>query len=330
MKPVPPVADVIPLARAIGSVYQTLQLLSTLYNSMSPAERTSFDRADNLGAGVKQIIADQPADFSTNPYKYAEQKYSVYLGGKQDPKYLNFKSMVGNLTAPIINEIYGAAVTGSELARAQNFIPDLATDSTEMAMNKLQHLAGFYEYANAAKLARKAGVPMTETMDDYIAKYDKNYKSTGNSDKAALDEGYTQEEIDSFKKKQGFSSVGNTSASIEIPQTSRLSYVNNNPGNLRFAGQEGAEHGQGGFAKFSTPQAGVLALENQIKLDQGRGHTLSSFISKFAPPSENDTDKYISQAMAYLGADKSTPIKNIPLDKLTKFMALKESSTKIS
>lgn len=156
---------------------QKQQLIkSSLYNSMSAAERATFDTGDNLGAGVQQIISDQPADFSTNPYKYAAQKYMVYLGGKQDPKYINFKSMVGNLTAPIINQIYGAAVTNSELTRAQEFIPDLATDSTAMAMTKLQHLAGFYDYANAKKLSRKAGVPMTETMDDYISKYDSNYK----------------------------------------------------------------------------------------------------------------------------------------------------------
>lgn len=159
---------------------QKQQLIkSSLYNSMSPAERATFDTGDNLGAGVQQIISDQPADFSTNPYKYAEQKYSVYLGGEQDPKYLNFKSMVGNLSAPIINQIYGAAVTGSELARAQNFIPDLATDSTAMAMTKLKHLAGFYEYANAKKLARKSGVPLKETMDDYISKYDTTNNTSG-------------------------------------------------------------------------------------------------------------------------------------------------------
>lgn len=168
------------LARLPSDQKQQL-IKSSLYNSMSPAERQTFDTGDNLGAGVKQIISNQPTDFTTNPYKYGVQKYSVYLGGKQDPKYLNFKSMVGNLTAPVINSIYGAAVTDSELTRAQEFIPDLATDSTSMAMTKLQHLAGFYDYANAKKLARKAGVPMTESMDDYIAKYDPKVKKTSTS-----------------------------------------------------------------------------------------------------------------------------------------------------
>lgn len=118
-------------------------------------------------------------------------------------------------------------------------------------------------------------------------------------------------------------------SSIEIPESSKLSFVNNNPANLRFAGQIGAVKGQGGFAKFPSPQAGLTALANQINLDAGRGHTLSTFINKFAPPTENDTNLYVKQAMKALGVSKDTPISKIPVDKLVKFMAMKESSTKI-
>jgi hypothetical protein len=106
--------------------------------------------------------------------------------------------------------------------------------------------------------------------------------------------------------------------------------MNNNPANLRFAGQVGAIPGQGGFAKFESPEAGFKALNNQISLDASRGHTLESFINKFAPPTENNTAQYISQAIANLGVTKDTPLSKIPTAKLAKFMALKESSTKIS
>lgn len=118
--------------------------------------------------------------------------------------------------------------------------------------------------------------------------------------------------------------------SIEIPRTSRLSFVNNNPGNLKFAGQDGAVKGEGGFAKFTSPQAGFNALINQIKLEVKRGHTLASFVNKFAPPSENDTKLYIQQATKALGFNSGTPLKNIPIEELAKFVAQKESSTKIN
>ena len=117
---------------------------------------------------------------------------------------------------------------------------------------------------------------------------------------------------------------------VEIPKTSALSFANNNPGNLRFAGQDGAVKGKGGFARFNSPEDGLNALTNQIKLDASRGHTLSTFINKFAPPTENDTKLYIQQAMKALGVTKDTPISQIPLDKLTKFVAQKESSTKVN
>jgi len=126
---------------------------------------------------------------------------------------------------------------------------------------------------------------------------------------------------------QSFNSVGNTT--VSIPSSSRLAKVNNNPGNLRYAGQAGATQGEGGFAKFKTPEAGIQALHDQIALDASRGLTLAQFISKYAPPSENDTAKYIQDIITATGASPATLLKNIDITNLTKAVALKESSTKI-
>ena len=43
-----------------------------------------------------------------------------------------------------------------------------------------------------------------------------------------------------------------------------LAYLNNNPGNLVFVGQPGASPGDGGFASFSSYNADLQALKNQI------------------------------------------------------------------
>lgn len=128
-------------------------------------------------------------------------------------------------------------------------------------------------------------------------------------------------------KKLSFNNVGNTK--VSIPQSSRLSYANNNPANLRFAGQEGAVEGQGGFAKFSSPQAGVAALNNQIALDSSRGHSLASFIKKYAPPTENNTNQYLAQVVAYLGVSPTTPLAKIDKNALAQAILLKESGTRI-
>lgn len=81
-----------------------------------------------------------------------------------------------------------------------------------------------------------------------------------------------------------------------------LSVRNNNPGNLRMVGQSGAQEGEGGFASFDTPQAGLKALEKQVVLDtQTRGLTLSEFLNKYAPPSENETSRYVDFVSKELG-----------------------------
>jgi len=154
---------------------------SGLYNSMSTGERQKFDSYDEVTSGTQQIASMLPQDIATNPYKYAAEKYSVFLGGKGSKGYQDFEAILGRITAPIINNIYGAAVTGSELARAQTFIPDLAIDSTQRVGEKLKNLAAFAEFAQDAALAKRAGMPKP-ALDDYIKKYtgvvDRN-KNTG-------------------------------------------------------------------------------------------------------------------------------------------------------
>lgn len=149
---------------------QKALVMSGLYNGMSTGERQKFDSYDEVTAGTKQIASMLPEDIETNPYKYVADKYSVFLGGKGTKKYQDFEAVLGRITAPIINNIYGAAVTGSELSRAQTFIPDLAIDSTQRVGEKLKNLAAFAEFAQDAALAKKAGMPKP-SLDDYIKKY---------------------------------------------------------------------------------------------------------------------------------------------------------------
>lgn len=114
--------------------------------------------------------------------------------------------------------------------------------------------------------------------------------------------------------------------SVYIP-TGSLADRNNNPGNLKFANQSGAVMGEGGFAKFNTPEDGYQALVNQVQLDQSRGETLEQFISKYAPPTENDTTTYIQQVASNLGVDPSMKISDIDANTLAQEIAQKESGS---
>ena len=100
--------------------------------------------------------------------------------------------------------------------------------------------------------------------------------------------------------------------------TNPLSIRNNNPGNLKMVGQKGAEEGEQGFAKFKSKEAGLRALRKQVVLDtQTRGKTLREFITKYAPPSENDTEEYINFVSNKAGIP---PDGKIPMGKINSIM----------
>lgn len=122
--------------------------------------------------------------------------------------------------------------------------------------------------------------------------------------------------------------------SIDIPKSSRIAYVHNNPGNLMFAGQAGASQGEpkdggGNWAKFETPEAGYQALKRQIDIDAGRGMSLGQFIGKYAPEFENNTKAYLRNVAGFTDAAADTPLSDIPQSELAKAMARQESSTRI-
>jgi len=95
-----------------------------------------------------------------------------------------------------------------------------------------------------------------------------------------------------------------------------------NPLNLRpsdraaFRGKVGVEKTTSGeFIKFDSPQSGLRAAFINVH-NGSKGHTLSSFISKFAPKADNnDTVAYINSISKYTGI---TPNSSIPKEKIYK------------
>lgn len=89
-----------------------------------------------------------------------------------------------------------------------------------------------------------------------------------------------------------------------------LSYQNNNPGNLKYAGQPGATSGPGGFAVFDSYQDGLTALYNQLGLYasgqcafcDGQPQTIQSMMQIYAPSSDNNNPtQYASTIASNLG-----------------------------
>lgn len=97
---------------------------------------------------------------------------------------------------------------------------------------------------------------------------------------------------------------------------------NNNPGNLRYAGQAGTTGSDpAGFAVFATLQDGWNALVRQWSLYAERGYSLAHGIAIYAPSNENNTSAYLNFLTSELGVGSSTPLSDINLNALAQAIA---------
>lgn len=296
-------------ALALGVPYGTTQGQAM---GLGITPQKPFTDAQNQAAtyGVRVAQAQTALDsvvnkiVGMNPLSYEAQKRLPSYAQSAD--FRAYDQASRNLINAVLRRESGAAIAQSEFDNAQaQYLPKPGDDAKTLA-NKKQNLTtvlnGLIQSSGGAYNQLNGG------------------GSSGGSGSDPLGLGF----------KTGGSVPLNALGITNIQLGSHLAVVNNNPGNLRFVGQAGATQGSGGFARFSSPAAGVSALASQIKLDASRGATLASFINKYAPPSENNTSQYLTQAIASLKVPPGTKLASIPLSQIVKFMALKESSTKLA
>ncbi len=261
-----------------------------------------------------------------------------------DPKFKEIQVELKAAYQQYRQNLSGAAFGAKEDADYQSVFP---STSKSFSLNKatIDGLRNFYDqkvessydtqlgegYKNIKDLADGKGDPKIQLLDEEKAA-ETQVQGLYGTHGAQIDEILKSEPSISNKdllEILGVPMKSGGSVSVNIPPSSRLSYVNNNPGNLRFADQTGAVQGQGGFAKFPTPADGFRALKKQIQIDGGRGLSLAQFINKFAPPSENNTTQYIQQIASNLGLNPSAKLHTVDVEKLARAIAKKESSTSI-
>lgn len=88
------------------------------------------------------------------------------------------------------------------------------------------------------------------------------------------------------------------------PQGGTLGMRNNNPGNLRPPGLST------GFQQFSSPEQGLQAIDNQLRIYGQRDgiNTIRGAISKWAPSSENNTNAYVDRVSKMLGVSPDAKV----------------------
>ena|SRR2546421_10954179 len=84
---------------------------------------------------------------------------------------------------------------------------------------------------------------------------------------------------------------------------------NHNPGDLRHSPHSShAGEGANDIGVIDTDAHGWEDLERQLRMDASRGMTLGECIYSWAPPSENDSARYLAYVCDGLGMDAATPL----------------------
>lgn len=103
-------------------------------------------------------------------------------------------------------------------------------------------------------------------------------------------------------KEEGFFTAGT------LPQR------NHNPGDLRHSPHSQHDLGKpNAIGKIDIDEHGWADLERQLQIDAARGMTLQEAIYLWAPPTENNTAKYLSDVIAgFSGAvDQHSLLKDV-------------------
>lgn len=106
------------------------------------------------------------------------------------------------------------------------------------------------------------------------------------------------------------------------------SWRNFNPGNIRkgnFSNNNGAIGDDGSFAIFPDKSTGQKAIEVLLR---GRSYgplTLQAAINRYAPPSENNTDRYVRFVVDQTGIDRNAVLDDLKLAEVRKIMSANEA-----
>jgi len=207
---------------------------------------------------------------------------------------------------------------------AINRNPSLPYQKTLLAMRSARDSGGLYE---VMKSTRKNIVEDTRDLSIKARRFKTEAEEKNSQMSQKLFDQFKVASASGEELMQAISQAKTKKKKIPDPtptvsnKDQPLAVRNNNPGNLKFVGQQNAVKGEKDFAKFATPEEGMLAMRKQIILDtQTRGKTLSEFINKYAPPSENETDKYLKTVSNTIGVQPNQKVPENLIDNLQEIM----------
>jgi hypothetical protein len=207
-----------------------------------------------------------------------------------------------------------------------SFSKDKISRSTSIQVSRgmlEKYIYGSIGFESNGEIIEKGGFPVKFSYFNIVKTSLKSKDIIKNIDK------------DNIVKGTGYKNDISSKYNVKIGKINSIADRNNNPGNLTFAGQEGAIQGElkrdnTYWAKFSDPESGFEALIRQIKLDAKRGDTIRVFVEGYVSKEDNNNvEKYISDLTRLLNKEENTPLTNIDYFEFAKNVAFLESTTEV-
>ena len=318
-------APIIKNADGTADVLQTMQQLAAVFPKLAPQNQKTVADALGLDANGLQLLRE-------GAHLKELLTKSDAVGLTVDPK-INQQLVSFNRT---LNEA-SASWDGFKLRMQQKFTVKLLSDGS--VKSGIEGITDVLEHgANAISVGHALGLNTGSDADMMRrAQQDKAFQATLTPfEKRRLDWGImTEKDRQKYRIHYGLSdqasSLQDDMKIISQPPTQNsqmpapngitnpnaLSVINNNPWNIRYAGQANATPGAKDFARFNSGEAGVTGADKQLMLyytGQSRNvdhplRTLSEIISKASPRSDgNDTPQMIQDASRELGVNPNQPL----------------------
>ncbi len=295
----------------------------------------------NVGADASYIYMEDPACILRSFETFIEYAWVIIVfvtgmllfgwgmsfirGAKIDGIFTNLRNLVlifGGLSAiwPILNTIHG----GDVFARGCNQIKiPLSEINKVLDMRKLTLTErDAYDLYEELSISDTGALPMPadDTSQDSV---DMPAESVGPSDNA----GQTTPISDRTSSPVNVADVptrateSGTDVIYTLPNGTQQkrsggtrAWRNSNPGNIRsgsFARRVGAIGQAGGFAVFPDEATGMYAIKALLRTSNYNSLTIAGAISRYAPPSENDTAAYHRRLEQLTGLSINRPMSGL-------------------
>ncbi len=231
---------------------------------------------------------------------------SIIRGAKTDNLFVNFRNIIllfAILTAvrPIMNVVYGGDFFALG-CKTLSMPIDKVNELLELREDQLSSLNedGIYENIEIYDY-EKINEPRNDAQEEYNTPQDAEQPQTPTQ---------TEEILPVMATESGKNVI------YHMPQGNKIKHIdgsrswrNNNPGNIRYSNftkKAGAIGKAGGFSVFPHKDIGMKTIEALLQTDSYYTKSIKEAISRYAPPSENDTAAYYNRLSKLTG---------LPIDK---------------